>query len=246
MTNQPLQRVPDGTVPHVEVHPPPRISRRHRTAYDRISKPVLDWLGAVLLLIVLLPVLAGVSLAVRAKLGSPVLIRQSRVGRDGRVFTMYKFRTMLPSRRLVKTQVTPEADRRHNHKSATDPRHTPLGRFLRRSSLDELPQLFNVLRGDMSLVGPRPELVEVVEAVYQPWQLERHLVKPGLTGLWQVTERQEGDGVMHLHTALDLAYIESRGLRTDLGILMRTPAALVVRHASPKRGVWGARRQHQN
>jgi len=103
---------------------------------------------------------------------------------------IYKFRTMRPDRRQA---VLPYSgpDRRVCHETDNDPRHTPLGRFLRKYSLDELPQLWNVLVGDMSLVGPRPELVEVVER-YESWQRERHRVKPGLTGLWQVTCRGEG------------------------------------------------------
>jgi lipopolysaccharide/colanic/teichoic acid biosynthesis glycosyltransferase len=99
-----------------------------------------------------------------------------------------------------------------------------VGRFLRKSSMDELPQFWNVVRGEMSLVGPRPELVEIVNR-YEPWQHQRHVVKPGLTGLWQVTTR--GSGMMHLHTDIDLEYIQTIGLRTDLRILLQTiPATL--------------------
>jgi lipopolysaccharide/colanic/teichoic acid biosynthesis glycosyltransferase len=116
-------------------------------------------------------------------------------------------------------------DRRHTHKTPADPRHTSIGRFLRRYSLDELPQLFNVLRGELSLVGPRPELPEVV-AAYEPWQHARHQVKPGITGLWQVTERST-DSLMHLHVATDLRYIERMSVTTDLTILLRTPAAVL-------------------
>ena len=109
-------------------------------------------------------------------------------------------------------------------RATDDPRHTRVGRFLRKWSLDELPQFWNVVRGDMSLVGPRPELVEIV-ARYEPWQHQRHVVKPGLTGLWQVSSR--GTGMMHLHTDIDLEYIETMGPITDLKILLRTiPATL--------------------
>jgi lipopolysaccharide/colanic/teichoic acid biosynthesis glycosyltransferase len=115
--------------------------------------------------------------------------------------------------------------RRHNHKSPHDPRHTRLGRFLRRTSLDELPQLVNVARGELSLVGPRPELPEVVSR-YESWQHARHFVKPGITGLWQVTERRSGEP-MHLHVDTDLLYIRSVSPLNDLRILARTlPAAL--------------------
>ena len=195
--------------------------------YDRFGKPVIDRLGALVLLVALLPVLLAVTIAVWVKLGPPVLLRQPRVGQGGRVFGMLKFRTMLPDRRERRKPVPPERDRRQTHKSAHDPRHTDLGRFLRRTSLDELPQLLNVLAGHMSLVGPRPELADVVDSVYEPWQLQRHQVKPGITGLWQITERAEGDGVMHHHTEIDLAYIERLSLATDLRILVQTPLAVV-------------------
>jgi lipopolysaccharide/colanic/teichoic acid biosynthesis glycosyltransferase len=119
----------------------------------------------------------------------------------------------------------PIGSRRRDHKAPHDPRHTRLGRFLRRTSLDELPQLLNVLRGDLSLVGPRPELPEVV-AGYEPWQHARHWVRPGITGLWQVTQRGTGEP-MHRHVATDLEYIERLSFATDARILVRTvPAAL--------------------
>jgi lipopolysaccharide/colanic/teichoic acid biosynthesis glycosyltransferase len=123
-----------------------------------------------------------------------------------------------------------EGCRRRNHKSPHDPRHTRLGRFLRRTSLDELPQLVNVIRGDLSLVGPRPELPEVV-ANYQPWQHARHWVRPGITGLWQVTERGSGEP-MHEHVESDLRYIRSLSALTDLRILLLTiPVAMGLSRA---------------
>lgn len=120
---------------------------------------------------------------------------------------------------------SPEATRRRNHKSPDDPRHTQLGRLLRASSLDELPQLVNVLRGELSLVGPRPELPEVV-AGYEPWQHARHAVKPGLTGIWQITDRANGEP-MHLHVGRDLEYVKRISARTDLGILLLTVPVLL-------------------
>lgn len=188
----------------------------------RIVKPTLDRVVGFFLFVVLLPLVALVALAVRVSLGSPVFFRQRRVGRNDRVFDVYKFRTMGQDRRRGHAPV-PE-DRRRTHKSDVDPRHTRVGRCLRRWSLDELPQLWNVVRGDMSLVGPRPELVEIVSR-YEPWQDQRHIVKPGLTGLWQVSSR--GTGMMHLHTDVDLEYIEKMGPITDLKILVLTlPATL--------------------
>jgi lipopolysaccharide/colanic/teichoic acid biosynthesis glycosyltransferase len=208
---------------HTPEAPTQTMSRGH-SRYGRFVKPGIDWLGALLLCLVLVPVFAAVAVVLLATLGRPLLIRQRRVGRNGRVFGMYKFRTMHPCRRKERRPVPSEADRRRRHKTPDDPRHTDVGRFLRRYSLDEFPQLWNVLRGEMSLVGPRPEL-ELVVSGYAAWQHQRHQVKPGVTGLWQVTERASSNGNMHLHTEVDLAYLEQISLRTDLGILLRTPLA---------------------
>jgi lipopolysaccharide/colanic/teichoic acid biosynthesis glycosyltransferase len=195
--------------------------------YARLVKPACDRVVALVLVLVTLPLTAAVALAVRISMGSPVLFRQPRVGRGGVPFTVLKFRTMRPDRRARARPVV--EDRRVTHKSERDPRHTSVGRVLRAWSLDELPQLWNVVRGDMSLIGPRPELVEVVER-YAPWQHQRHLVRPGITGLWQVSRR--GDGLMHLHTDVDLEYVAGLSARHDLGILVRTlPAALARRGA---------------
>ena len=119
-------------------------------------------------------------------------------------------------------------DRRVTHKSDDDPRHTALGRLLRKTSLDEIPQFWNVALGQMSLVGPRPELVEVV-ARYQPWQHRRHEVKPGLTGPWQISQR--GDVPMHEATDVDVAYVDDLSFRTDVMILLRTIPALLMRRS---------------
>lgn len=203
---------------------------RRRGTYERRVKPVLDWVGALILVVLTLPLMTASAIAIRLTMGSPVLLRQARVGRYGRVFTIYKFRTMEPDRREGREGGSPYEgpERRISHKRADDPRITPVGRFLRKWSLDELPQFFNVLKGDMSLIGPRPELVPIV-AGYERWQHGRHAVKPGITGLWQVSQR--GDRVLHEATDVDLAYIERLGILTDLQILLHTPlAALGVRH----------------
>jgi lipopolysaccharide/colanic/teichoic acid biosynthesis glycosyltransferase len=151
-----------------------------------------------------------------------VLFRQRRVGRRGPNFTVLKFRTMRHEAPAGARQ-GPCPD--HGHKCPNDPRHTRTGKLLRKLSLDEIPQLVNVLRGEMSLVGPRPELPEIV-ARYEPWQHERHQVKPGLTGLWQVTERGNGK-LMWQSTTPDVVYARTISLRTDLSILARTLPALL-------------------
>jgi lipopolysaccharide/colanic/teichoic acid biosynthesis glycosyltransferase len=122
-------------------------------------------------------------------------------------------------------QVADPRGRRRTHKTVHDPRHTQLGRTLRSLSLDELPQLFNVVRGELSLVGPRPELPQVV-ATYEPWQHARHAVKPGVTGLWQITDRSD-HSPMHEHVDTDLRYIEQLSFLTDLRILVLTPLTLL-------------------
>jgi lipopolysaccharide/colanic/teichoic acid biosynthesis glycosyltransferase len=194
-------------------------------AYPRAWKPCLDRLMSVFLITVTAPIMGLIALFIRVSLGPNVIFRQQRIGIHGGSFDVLKFRTMLPDRRQANVPIS-FPDRRRTHKSGADPRHTTVGRFLRRWSLDELPQLFNVARGQMSLVGPRPELPSVVER-YQPWQHERHDVKPGLTGLWQVEAR--GEGPMELRTDLDIEYVRSICFALDVRILIVTAMALLRR-----------------
>jgi lipopolysaccharide/colanic/teichoic acid biosynthesis glycosyltransferase len=194
------------------------------TFYARHGKAAFDRFSAAVLLLLASPVLLVVTLLVLARLGRPVLITQPRVGRGGNAFGMLKFRTMHPDRRERRESFR-GGERRRTHKSPHDPRHTPLGRVLRKLSLDELPQLWNIVRGDMSIVGPRPELVHVVLDRYEPWQHGRHAVRPGLTGLWQTTARDIG--LMHEHIHLDLEYIRRMSFGTDVKLLFKTVGVLV-------------------
>lgn len=194
-------------------------------AYARLVKPALDRLIGLVAVLVALPVMAIVALAVRLALGPGIIFRQERVGQYGRPFTLYKFRSMHPDRRATAWPFD-GPDRRRTHKSTADPRHTRVGRFLRKWSLDELPQLFNILRGEMSLIGPRPEVTPIV-ARYADWEHQRHAVRPGLTGLFQVTKRQQG--MMHEHVDIDVDYVERLSARTDLAILLRTVPAVLGR-----------------
>jgi lipopolysaccharide/colanic/teichoic acid biosynthesis glycosyltransferase len=143
---------------------------------------------------------------------------------------LHKFRTMHPDRRASCAASTRSEfdgdDRRITHKHPDDPRLTPVGQTLRKWSLDELPQLYDVLKGTLSIVGPRPELESIV-ANYEPWQHARHAVKPGLTGLWQIKAR--GDGEMHEHTDLDIEYAQKVTLRGDLKIMLLTLPAILTR-----------------
>jgi lipopolysaccharide/colanic/teichoic acid biosynthesis glycosyltransferase len=171
------------------------------------------------------PLLAVLGLAVRASSPGPAIFRQQRIGRDKQPFTMLKLRTMSAGAdRLVAELLDQGGADERLYKFRDDPRITPVGRWLRRWSLDELPQLWNVVRGDMSLVGPRPGLASEVEA-YESWHLARLVVRPGLTGAWQVSGRSElsfDDCVR-----LDLGYIEHWSLRRDLIILAMTIPALI-------------------
>lgn len=179
---------------------------------EALAKRAFDVVGAAVGLVVTAPVQAAVALAVRRQLGSPVLFRQERPGRGGRPFTMVKFRTMRdvdPGAGMVS-----DADRLIG-----------LGRALRASSLDELPELWNVLRGDMSFVGPRPLLMAYLTR-YSPTQARRHEVRPGLTGWAQVHGRNAVDWDERL--ALDVWYVEHQSLLLDLRILART-IGLVLR-----------------
>jgi lipopolysaccharide/colanic/teichoic acid biosynthesis glycosyltransferase len=184
---------------------------------------------AALLLVLLAPVMAGVALAVKVSSPGPVLFRQPRLGRDGRPFTFLKFRTMVSD---ADARLAEVADRNQADgllfKIFEDPRVTPVGRFLRRTSLDELPQLWNVLRGDMSLVGPRPLPIGLDELAGEARRRLR--VKPGLTGLWQVNGRS--DLSWSEMVRLDLRYVDRWSLGLDLAILVRTPAAVLARRGA--------------
>jgi lipopolysaccharide/colanic/teichoic acid biosynthesis glycosyltransferase len=237
LAGRPLTSAPDRVAPPSTATPPraaeqrpPDLALAPAGAYLRVVKPAMDLVLAAVALLLLAPVMAAVALAVFVSLGGPVVLRQRRIGYGGTEFTVYKFRTMHQDRRAGRDGLdeAPDGiDRRVTHKSEDDPRLTPTGRLLRRLSLDELPQLVNVLRGEMSLVGPRPELPAVVDRHYADWQHRRHAVKPGLTGLWQVSER--GNGLMHEHVDVDIDYVDQVSLRTDLRILLRTlPAALLT------------------
>ena len=188
--------------------------------YTRWVKPVLDRALAGAGLVVLSPVVAGTALLVRLKLGSPVLFHQVRPGLGGRPFEMVKFRTMTDARG-PDGQPLPDAERL-----------TAFGSFLRSSSLDELPELWNVLRGDMSLVGPRPLLERYLDR-YTPEQARRHDVRPGITGLAQVSGRNALSWEDRF--ALDVWYVDHQSLRLDLKILART-----VRKVAGRDGVSAA------
>ena len=189
------------------------------TGWQARMKRALDLVVASLLFVVLLPVMLCIALVICLdSWGAPVFI-QKRVGQYHRIFTMYKFRTMVSNAETLAQQVAVEEDGVVIHKRRRDPRITRVGALLRKTSLDELPQLINVIKGDMSLVGPRPELPWLV-VNYAPWQYRRFMVPQGITGWWQVNGRS--DRPMHLHTEDDLFYIRNYSLWLDIKILLMT------------------------
>jgi exopolysaccharide biosynthesis polyprenyl glycosylphosphotransferase len=199
----------------------PVFTRRQVEAerFYAFSKRVIDILGAFTALLLTAPVLVVSTVLVKLSSPGPVFFRQDRVGYRGRSFTILKLRTM----RVDAPRYAPHPD------SPTDPRITSIGRWLRRLSIDELPQLWNVLRGEMSLVGPRPEMPFVV-AEYSDIERQRLTVKPGVTGLWQIS----ADRAFRIHDNIqyDLYYIENRTLSLDLAILLVTPFVVLTRNGA--------------
>jgi exopolysaccharide biosynthesis polyprenyl glycosylphosphotransferase len=206
-------------------------------------KRLMDVSLSSLALILTAPILLAIALCIKISSRGPILFKQTRVGKRGQPFTFYKFRTMYQNadpdlhRRHVKALIRNQSSEGRNmsgagtpmHKLENDPRITPVGAFLRRTSLDELPQFFNVIRGDMSLVGPRPPLPYEVEE-YQEWHLARLAALPGITGLWQVRGRSRV--TFDEMVRMDIDYIAHRSLWLDLKILLLTiPAVLVGKGA---------------
>lgn len=218
----------------------PRVVEPSTPSLYELSKRVLDVVASAALLCGLAPLFAVCALAIRLDSAGPVFFRQQRVGQHGKLFTILKFRSMradadvAPHRAYVAAFIQGQAPRQRSaegavYKLVDDPRITRVGRWLRRTSMDELPQLWNVLRGDMSLVGPRPPIPYEIEH-YQPAHLQRLAVRPGLTGLWQISARSTS--TFDAMVALDLEYIRRRSLGLDLRILLGTiPAVLRARGA---------------
>jgi exopolysaccharide biosynthesis polyprenyl glycosylphosphotransferase len=200
----------------------PMISLRDPAMNDveRLVKRLMDLALGLLFTLLGLPLLGLIALAIKLDSRGPIIFRQQRVGENGQLFTMYKFRTMVVGAERMQPQVIAvDEEGQIIHKRPNDPRITRIGAFLRRTSLDELPNLFNVLKGEMSLVGPRPELPWLA-AQYEPWQRKRFAVPQGITGWWQVNGRS--DKPMHLHTEDDLYYVQHYSLWMDLYILLKT------------------------
>ena len=192
---------------------------------DRLTKRTFDVVVSTASLLFAWPLILLTALVIKLDSPGPVLFKQQRVGENGQLFWMYKFRTMACDAEEAQPAVAVRReDGKTVYKVREDPRVTRVGRILRRTSLDELPQLLNVLKGEMSLVGPRPEQVFIAEQ-YEPWQRRRLSVPPGITGWWQISGRS--DLPMHLNTQYDLFYIRNYSMLLDIKILWKTVGAVI-------------------
>ena len=195
---------------------------------------LLDVMIALAVLVFTAPLLVALAVTIKAQDGGPALFAHARIGRGGRTFRCFKFRSMVTDaevrlKALLETDPRARREWDADHKLRRDPRLTPIGDFLRKSSLDELPQLFNVLRGEMSIVGPRP-IVQAEVVRYGPAFRHYCSLRPGITGLWQVSGRN--DVSYRRRVALDRLYAGSKNLKTDLKILVLTVPAVLSRHGS--------------
>jgi len=227
--------ITDVTGPRIHLRPVAGLPLLHieepeLTGARRLMKGMLDRSLALTGVLCALPLFVGLALAVRLTSKGPAFFRQTRVGVDGKEFTMFKFRSMVVNAEELKAKLEAQNEGKGVlFKMEKDPRITRVGAFLRKWSLDELPQLFNVLNGTMSLVGPRPPLPSEV-AQYETDVHRRLMVKPGLTGLWQISGRSDLDWDESVR--LDLRYVENWSLAMDLIILWRTVFAVLKREGA--------------
>jgi Undecaprenyl-phosphate galactose phosphotransferase WbaP len=227
MSSVPVQTIQQSTTQTIGLE-------RDRKAFFPIAKRTLDIIGAGLGLVLLAPFFLIVALMVRAD-GGPAFFAHQRVGRGGKLFGCLKFRSMVIDSQtrleaLLANDPAARAEWEATRKLKNDPRITRIGRFLRSTSLDELPQLINVLRGEMSLVGPRPVQEAEIDRYYGASAAHYMAVRPGITGLWQVSGRSETS--YESRVALDVAYVSRPSMLADLSILLRTPVAVVSRRGA--------------
>jgi len=227
MSSVPVQTIQQSTTQTIGLE-------RDRKALFPIAKRALDIIGAGVGLVLLAPFFLIVALMVRAD-GGPAFFAHQRVGRGGKLFGCLKFRSMVIDSQarleaLLANDPAARAEWEATRKLKNDPRITRIGRFLRSTSLDELPQLINVLRGEMSLVGPRPVQEAEIDRYYGASAAHYMAVRPGITGLWQVSGRSETS--YESRVALDVAYVSRPSLLADISILLRTPVAVLSRRGA--------------
>ena len=227
MSSVPVQTIQQSTTQTIGLE-------RDRKALFPIAKRALDIIGAGVGLVLLAPFFLIVALMVRAD-GGPAFFAHQRVGRGGKLFGCLKFRSMVVDSQarlesLLASDPAARAEWEATRKLKNDPRITRIGRFLRSTSLDELPQLINVLRGEMSLVGPRPVQEAEIDRYYGASAAHYMAVRPGITGLWQVSGRSETS--YESRVALDVAYVSRPSLLADIAILLRTPVAVLSRRGA--------------
>ena len=200
-----------------------QIERKNNALYE-VSKRALDIIASFLGLIILSPILLIVAILIKLESKGPALFSQSRIGLSGEQFKMYKFRSMVQNAEELKDKLAKQNEMSGPmFKMKDDPRVTKVGKFIRKTSIDELPQLLNVLKGEMSLVGPRPSLPKEVEK-FESWMLRRLDVRPGLTCYWQVSGRNNID--FYDWMKLDLKYIDERGFWLDIKLIFKTVGVL--------------------
>jgi len=227
MSSVPVQTIPQPASQAIGLE-------RERLSFFPIAKRALDIFGAAVGLVLLAPFFLIVALMVRAD-GGPAFFAHQRVGRGGKLFGCLKFRSMVVDSQarleaLLASDPAARAEWDATRKLKNDPRITRIGRFLRSTSLDELPQLINVLRGEMSLVGPRPVLEAELDRYYGASAAHYMAVRPGITGLWQVSGRSET--TYESRVALDVSYVSRPSFMADIAILLRTPLAVLSRRGA--------------
>lgn len=200
-----------------------QIERKESTLY-KVSKRALDVIASFLGLVILSPILLIAAILIKLESKGPAIFSQSRIGLNGKEFKMYKFRSMVQNAEELKEKLAKQNEMSGPmFKMKNDPRVTKVGKFIRKTSIDELPQLLNILKGDMTLVGPRPSLPREVEK-FESWMLKRLEVKPGLTCYWQVSGRNNID--FYEWMKLDLKYVNDMGFWLDIKLIFKTVAVL--------------------
>lgn len=205
------------------------------TWYNLFLKRTMDIVGATIGLIVLSPLLLTVALIIKLTSPGKVIYRQQRIGRNGKPFYLYKFRSMYPNaeerlKEILANDPKAREEWETKRKLSRDPRITPIGHFIRKTSIDELPQLWNILKGDISIVGPRPVSAEEIEKFYKEYRVYYYSVRPGLTGLWQVSGRSNTDYAYRVQT--DVWYVENWSLWLDIVIILKTFEVLLKREGA--------------